>query len=77
MATNQKSGFTFLLWNGLYSDESNFIVRDNKTGKTSYFTPGDTSHLTWTDKDLTKDPASKGWETFGNETVDDLDDVVF
>jgi len=73
----QKTGYTFLLWNSEYGEESNFIVRDNTTGKQTYFTPGDTRHLAWTDKDLTKDPQVKGWGDFGNETVDDLEDVVF
>lgn len=72
-----ETGFTFLKWNGSDGSESNFVVRDNKTGKMSYFTPGDTVDVTWTDKDLTQDPNVKGWDDFGNETVDDLEDVVF
>lgn len=75
--TEQKTGYTFLRWNGDYGDTSNFIVRDNKNNKQTYFTPGETKHLAWTDKDLTKDPRVKGWEEFGNETVEDLEDVVF
>lgn len=72
-----KKGFTFLKWNGSYGEESNFVVRDNASDKQSYFTPGEQKHVTWTDKDLTQDPAAKGWDGFGNETVDDLGDVVF
>lgn len=75
--TKQETGFTLLLWNGLYGDESNFIVRDNKNNKYSYFTPGETKNLVWTDKDLTNDPQVGKWDTFGNETVSDLEDVVF
>lgn len=73
----QKIGFTLLKWNKEYGDLSNFIVRDNSNGKMAYFTPGQEKHLVWTDKDLTKDPQAKGWDSFGNETVDDLEDVVF
>lgn len=73
-----KGGFTFLLWNGKYGDASKFVVKDNTTNKQSYFTPGNTKDIAWTDKDLTKDSqVVKGWTTFGNETVDDLEDVVF
>lgn len=76
MAENNK-GFTFLLWNGEYGEKAKFIVRDNSTGKQSYFTPGRLSDIVWTSQDLTKDSSVKGWEGFENETVDDLDDVVF
>jgi len=73
----EKKGYTFLRWNGEYGEEANFIVRDNASGKMSYFTPGETRHIVWTDKDLTKDPTVKNWDTFGDETVDDLEEVVF
>lgn len=72
-----KTGYTFLLWNGKYGDDANFVVRNNKNGKQSFFTPGNMKDLVWTDADLTKTGAVKGWEDFANETVDNLEDVVF
>ncbi|MNM90989.1 hypothetical protein D3C81_1032710 [compost metagenome] len=75
MAENK--GFTFLRWNNKYGEESNFVVRDNKTNKQAFFTPGNTKDLVWTTKDLTETPTAKGWTDFANETVDDLEDVVF
>lgn len=71
------NGYTFLLWNGEYGGESNFVVQNNKTSEQSYFTPGRTADLVWAKADLTKDPSTKGWEDFANETVTDLGDVVF
>lgn len=76
MAEKQKR-YTFLLWNGEYGEEANFVVRDNETGKQTFFTPGETQDIVWTDKNLTKLPAVKGWQDFANESVDDLEDVVF
>lgn len=75
--TDNKTGFTFLLWNGEYGDKAIFIVRNNSNGKQSFFTPGRMKDLVWAESDLTKDSSVKGWDDFQNETVDDLDDVVF
>ncbi|MNW28236.1 hypothetical protein D3C74_50580 [compost metagenome] len=72
-----KVGFTFLLWNGKYGEQAKFIVRDNSTQKLSYFTPGDMDGISWTNSDLTKDSTVAGWDGFEDETVDDLEDVVF
>ena len=73
----QKGKYTFLKWNGEYGSESNFVVRENATGKQSYFSPDNPKDVAFVDEDLTKDPLVKSWDTFGNETIDDLNDVVF
>lgn len=73
----ESTGYTFLLWNGKYGDDANFVVRNNKNGKQSFFTPGNMKDLVWTDSDLTRTDAVRGWEDFANETVDNLEDVVF
>lgn len=73
----ESTGYTFLLWNGKYGDEANFIVRDNKTKRQSFFTPGNMKDIVWTKEDLTKTSAVKDWQDFANETVDNLEDVVF
>lgn len=72
-----KGRYTFLKWNGKYNDEAFFIVRDNETERQAYFIPGKPQESVWVDRDLTRDPETKNWEGFGNETVDDLEDVVF
>lgn len=73
----QKSGYTFLLWNGEYGDGAKFVVKDNANGKQSFFTPGDMKDVTWVGNDLTTSPDAKGWDGFENETVANLADVVF
>jgi len=73
----EEGKYTFLKWNGSYGSEANFVVRENATGKQSYFTPDNVKDVAFVDADLTKDPLVKSWDTFGNETIDDLNDVVF
>ncbi|MDP4224889.1 MAG: hypothetical protein Q8910_00770 [Bacteroidota bacterium] len=74
---NHNTGYTFLKWNGKYGDDSKFVVRDNKNGKQSLFTPGRPEDLMWANTDLTQDPDISEWQEFGDETVDDLTDVAF
>ena len=69
--------YTFLRWNGQYSSDARFLVRDNDSGKQSMFTPGRTQDLVWTSTDLEKTPEVGKWETFEDETVDDLEEVAF
>jgi hypothetical protein len=69
--------YTLLKWNGHYSDGAKFVVRDDKSGKQSMFTPGRTQDLVWTTTSLDKAPEMSKWSDFGEETVDDLDDVAF
>jgi len=73
----QSKGFTILLWNGKYGSASNFVVKNNVSNKQTFFTPGNTKDITWSDQDLTKSGEVKGWKDFGNEIVDNLEDVVF
>jgi len=74
---NHTTGYTFLKWNGKYGDESKFVIRDNKNGKQSLFTPGRAHDVTWANTDLENDEEFSEWQEFGNETVDDLDYVSF
>jgi len=75
---NHEIGYTFLRWNGLYGDASIFLVRDNSTGYESLFTPGYMQKIMWSEQNLELVfPQLLTWETFGNETVDDLDYVAF
>lgn len=71
------AGYTFLKWNSKYGADSKFVVRDNKSGKQSMFTPGRTQDIMWTSMDMQNLPEVKNWEEFGNETVEDLDSVAF
>jgi len=74
---DQSAGYTFLKWNGEYGDESKFVVRDNDSGKQAMFTPGRTHDIVWTKSNLVEDPEIQGWQEFGQETVDNLEDVCF
>lgn len=74
---SQGTGFTFLKWNGKYGRDAKFVVRDNGTGKQSLFTPGNMRDIVWTSTDLSNTLEMGKWEDFGDETVDNLDEVAF
>lgn len=73
----KKGEYTILKWNGKQGLSTKFIVRDNNTGKQSVLVPGRVQDIVWTRLDLSNDPGIKLWEDFGNESVDDLEDVVY
>lgn len=64
------------IWNGKYGNGAKFIVENKSTGKYSEFSPVRPSDLAWVDKDLTKESEYKNWESFENEPVEDLNNVV-
>jgi hypothetical protein len=70
-------GYSFLLWNGKYGKGAKFVVKDNASGKQTYFTPDRMKDISWVQADLTKDPSVKSWQDFHNEQIENLDDVVF
>jgi len=72
-----QGSYTFKKWNGQYGADAKFVVLDNKSGQQSMFTPGRTSDLVWTNTKLEETPEISKWEDFGDETVEDLDDVAF
>ncbi len=72
-----QAGYTFLKWNGRYGSDARFVVRDNKSGKQSMFTPGRTNDVIWTSVNMEGLPEVKNWDSFGNETVEDLESVAF
>lgn len=74
---SQSTGFTFLKWNGKYGMDAKFVVRNNSTGEQSIFTPGKTADLVWTKAVLDEAPEMSKWADFGNETVQNLEDVAF
>lgn len=74
---NNGTGFTILKWNSKYGRDAKFVVRDNATGKQSMFTPGFVNDVVWTSHDLSTAPEMSKWEDFGDETVDNLEDVAF
>ena len=69
--------FTLLKWNSKYGSDAKFVVKDDDTGKQSMFTPGRSQDVVWTNTDLENAPEISGWEDFGNETVENLEDVAF
>lgn len=70
-------GYTFLKWNKKYGTNAQFVVKDNTTNKQSLFSPARPSDLTWVDKDLSSSSEYKDWDDFGNEKIDNLNEVVF
>jgi hypothetical protein len=77
MADDGKKGsYTLLKWNGQYGADAKFVVRDDKNGQMSIFTPGRTQDLVWTTTPLDKTPEIEKWDDFGDEQVDSLDDVA-
>jgi hypothetical protein len=69
--------YEFLRWNGKYGNNAKFIVLNTENKKQALFSPVNPKDITWVSDDLTKDSEFKGWEDFGHEKVDDLNDVVF
>ncbi len=69
--------YKFLKWNGQYSGDARFVVEDTANGKQSMFTPGRSQDVVWTTNKLDETPEIKNWDDFGDETVDNLQDVAF
>jgi hypothetical protein len=69
--------YTLLKWNGQYSSEAKFVVRDNQKNTQSLFTPGKCHDLFWFHSDLASDKAVSTWEEFGEESFDDLEPIAF
>lgn len=72
-----KGRYTILKWNGKEGMSTKFIIVDNNTGKQAVLIPGRVQDIVWTRMELNKDPGIKLWEDFENESVDDLEDIVF
>lgn len=69
--------FTFKKWNGEYGAGAKFVTEDDDTGKQCMFTPGKTQDIVWTTSDLSATPEVKDWQDFGEEQVENLEDVAF
>ena len=69
--------YTILKWNGKYGDDARFIIQDNSDNDQTLLTPGEAHNVAWTHKPLTDSPDFANWQDFGNEQVDNLEDVVF
>lgn len=72
-----KGNYLLKLWNGKYGNNAKFIVFDANAKKYTLFAPVRSKDLAWTSTDLTKDPDYRGWESFQDEPVENLDEVVF
>lgn len=68
--------YTILKWNGSYGGDAKFVVQDDKNGQQSMLTPGRTQDLVWTTTKLDQTPEISKWDDFGNEQVEDLEDVM-
>lgn len=73
----QNARYNLLKWNGENGDKAIFVVRDNKRGMFSLFTPDKVGDLAWVTQDLSKTGEAKGWEDFEEEPIQNLEDVVF
>lgn len=69
--------YTFKKWNGKYGNAAKFIVENDDDKKQSMFAPTRPSDVTWTSSDLTQDPETQSWQSFGDEKVESLNDIVF
>lgn len=69
--------YTILKWNGVYGDDARFIVQDNNSNEQTLLTPGESHNVAWTSHELTDAPEFMKWQDFGEEQVDDLEDIVF
>lgn len=70
------SPYILKLWNGKYGNGAQFIVQDTKTQKYALYSPARYKDIAWVADDLTKTPEYKSWESFEDEPVDDLSQVI-
>ena len=71
-----KAAYSLMLWNGKYGNGAKFIARRNSDNKFTEFSPINPQDVAWVSDDLTKVDDYKGWESFEEEPVDNLEDVV-
>ena len=76
MDNEPNDNYELVKWNGKYGDEARFIVKYNKTGKFTLFTPDHIEDIVWVDQDLSQTEEYKHWEDFGGETVNYLENVM-
>lgn len=62
------------LWNKKYGKGAQFVVE--KDGKFTVFTPDRPSDTVWVNSDLTKEAEYKNWDSFEDEPVESLDDII-
>lgn len=72
-----KGKYLLKLWNGKYGNNAQFIVFNTTSEKYSLFSPVRSGDVAWTSTDLTKDKDYKDWESFQDEPVDSLTEIVF
>ena len=64
------------LWNKKYGNDAQFIVFDKKAEKYAEFTPVRPKDTTWVREDLTKLDEYKDWESFEDEPIENLSQVI-
>lgn len=72
-----KSKYIIKVWNGKYGNNARFIIQEVASGKMTEFQPTRPKDLAWVGTDLTKQDEYKNWESFEDEPLDDLNNVVF
>lgn len=68
--------FQLKLWNGKYGDDACFVAYDTKNKKYTEFSVKNPKDVAWVSNDLTKHPDYANWESFGDEPVNFLEDVM-
>lgn len=68
--------FLLKLWNKQYGDDARFIAYDESTKKYTEFSTDNPTDVAWVSNDLTKNPEYKDWESFEDEPVNYLEDVM-
>lgn len=73
----QTTRYIIKTWNGKYGNGARFIVFDTSEEKYAEFAPTRPNDIAWVKEDLTKVDEYKEFQSFEDEPIDDLKNVVF
>lgn len=74
---SNKAKYLLKVWNGKYGNSARFVVYDTVAEKYGEYTPSRPNDIAWVKDDLTKQDEYKSWESFEDEPVEDLKNIVF
>lgn len=73
----QTAKYLIKTWNGKYGNGARFIVYDTRNQKYAELAPTRANDVAWVNEDLTKVDEYKNWESFEDEPVEDIKNIVF
>jgi hypothetical protein len=73
----ENSKYIIKVWNGKYGNNARFIIQEVASGKMAEYQPTRPKDLAWVGDDLTQQAEYKDWESFEDEPIDDLNNVIF